>query len=628
MTRAAFFSASRTCVWVTIFSFFGSLPLPESIYAAGPEVEIVLGDQAPDLERFAANQLAEQLNALFDGKGKDQIRVVTQPTFGVPTILLGSPETNPAVRVAVGDTWPKMSSQGHLLRTVKVQNHTALVVGGSTPQATLWGATELAHQFGLRSLLQADFTPVEIRPFKLDGFDLLLEPNVQVRAWRTLDGGPLGWESWGLEDHRRLLGQLAKLKFNEVQFAFGPTQPFLDFESGGIKKSTGALFSGRQFSVAGDTAGRKAFGGARLFENPEFAGLKSYEERSSAGTTLVRNIMDAAHRLGLRVAVQLDPLELPPEMTKAVGRDDQQVIEASVDQLRACLETYPQMDALELVLPDRKGLGPAIEAWKKVIASNVGARRSPGRPLVVHFRERDRQSLVNMELFKESVGVLPQQILSSLPKLVHTANQRGWCVAAKVPSDAELGVYYLSRGAFDEQLTPEKSSEELITTIAGTGIAERLMKGFAMVEQAGQIIEKESQGFASPAPGMVLQHASGTEVPPWWTQVQTLYTDAMNEMYRGNTRAREGGRNFILYYARRYEFGLTYMASLQAFRLASIAKSKGDSDLQQQHLESSVEGMYNALGAFSEVARDPSDRGVIALLNEFAYRPLSAKLQE
>jgi hypothetical protein len=102
----------------------------------------------------------------------------------------------------------------------------------------------------------------------------------------------------------------------------------------------------------------------------------------------------------------------------------------------------------------------------------------------------------------------------------------------------------------------------------------------------------------------------------------------MNEMYRGNTRAREGGRSFILYYARRYEFGLTYMTSLESLRLAGIAKSKSDSAAYAQNLEATMEGMYNALGAFSEVARDPSDRGVIAVLNEFGYRRLAQELEK
>ena len=35
-----------------------------------------------------------------------------------------------------------------------------------------------------------------------------------------------------------------------------------------------------------------------------------------------------------------------------------------------------------------------------------------------------------------------------------------------------------------------------------------------------------------------------------------------------------------------------------------------------------MESLYNALNSWSDVARDSSDRGGIALLNEYGYRPL------
>ena len=36
--------------------------------------------------------------------------------------------------------------------------------------------------------------------------------------------------------------------------------------------------------------------------------------------------------------------------------------------------------------------------------------------------------------------------------------------------------------------------------------------------------------------------------------------------------------------------------------------------------------MYNARNAYGEVARDSCDRGVIAVLNEYGYRPLKREL--
>ena len=52
------------------------------------------------------------------------------------------------------------------------------------------------------------------------------------------------------------------------------------------------------------------------------------------------------------------------------------------------------------------------------------------------------------------------------------------------------------------------------------------------------------------------------------------YLNAMNEMYRANTRAREGGRAFTLYWARRFEFALEYMSFAQAVQKASAAERR------------------------------------------------------
>ncbi|HUY92798.1 MAG TPA: hypothetical protein VMV10_28920 [Pirellulales bacterium] len=56
--------------------------------------------------------------------------------------------------------------------------------------------------------------------------------------------------------------------------------------------------------------------------------------------------------------------------------------------------------------------------------------------------------------------------------------------------------------------------------------------------------------------------------------------------------------------------------------------SSSASQAQLEHLEAAVEAMYNALHALGEVAADQSDRGVIAVLAEYGYRPLVAEFEK
>jgi hypothetical protein len=640
-------------------------------WCAEPRVELVLSDDAPPLEKFAANELRDQLQRLFAA----DVHLVTSAGNTEHTILIGSPTTNPAVRKAAGDQWPELSDQGHLLRTVTQGSRSVLLVGGGSPQATLWAVYELGHRFGIRSLLQGDFLPIERRPLSLADLNVVLEPQVRIRAWQTLDGGPIGWEAWGREDHLRLLRQLAKQKINRIVLTFGAEQPWFHFEAASVPKTAGVLFGGRNFTVDGDTAGRTVFRGAKLFENPAFLGQTTYAERLAAGKKLVQSVMDSAHELGMSVAIRLAPLEFPIEIaTRLAKGDEKQRLEGASSQLRACVEHYPKIDAVYLELPRNNdpqnnslALNGAVK-WHELVMQLAPPKRSVEinflvantqqshrlRNRISHWGKTPRDAGVVLvkssqvagqgdstlpgdsvirrqilaPLSNGNVGVLPQLTVTPLQAIATAKELDGWILQSRVPSDVELSAYYLARAAFDSHVTPKETSDELITTIAGPGVFERLWKGFEMVEKATQLIEQNSPNFASPVPNVITQHAQPAEpAPKWWAEVRDLYTEAMNEMYRGNTRAREGGRSFILYYARRYEFGLSYMTSLEAVRQAAIAKAKGDSAGHVQNLEAAMEGMYNALGAFSEVARDPSDRGVIAVLNEFGYRRLSEELQ-
>src|SRR5579859_857928 len=136
-----------------------------SVVLAGLRVDVVIGPQAPPLERFAAEELAGQFQRLFDA---DVAISENVPADAPRLILLGSPATNPAVKSFLPE-WPKLSNQGHVLRTVTIADRPALMVGGGTPVATLWAVYELGHHFGIRYALFGDMYPATSRDLKLEG---------------------------------------------------------------------------------------------------------------------------------------------------------------------------------------------------------------------------------------------------------------------------------------------------------------------------------------------------------------------------------------------------------------------------------------------------------------------------
>jgi hypothetical protein len=729
--RIAAFQIGLLVAWV-----FGAAP---GLPAAGPSVDVVVGADAPRLERFAAQELAGQFKKLFDASITISDKVPQEPQH---LILLGSPATNPAVNAAVGERWPKLTDQGHLLHSVAHDDRKVLVVGGGSPVATLWAVYELGHRFGIRYLLSGDAMPVHPVAMKLDGFDVVLEPSVRLRTWRTINDFAIGPESWGLAEQKRVLGQLAKLKFNRVMLAVYPWQPFVHYEFKGVKKQTAFLWYGWRYPVDGDTAGRAAFRGAKVFENPDLAGKTTYEEKTAAGIALARGIIDAARELGMSTAIAISPLEFPKEFAAVLPKakvlhsleslvigpgpeqppDDPLLMALVTTKIRAYVTTYPQIDALYLTLPEFPDwVEHYEEAWKRLdarsgvskvadlkelteaartrrlIASGDRGVRSlrgniaaldffqtlvadpelfkrpgggqvepvlvevdpalfplldkvvPQKTSVLHFVDytarrvaanqellarvpaRSVKSSLILTLADDNVGVLPQLSTSQLHTLMGHLRKHGWegfSTRYWIIGDLDPSVHYLSRASFDAGMTPQAAYDDLITPICGAGVAGRLAKAFDLIEKATALIDENDIGFTFPVPGVIMKHYTGKGPPPaWWKQVQDLYAGAMDEMYRGITRSEPAGRPLILYYAKRLEFAYEYLSSIEALRLAGQARDAGDKRKQREQLDKAVEAMYNALSALGEVARDNSDRGVIAVLNEYGYRPIKKEYE-
>jgi hypothetical protein len=698
---------------------------------------VVVGPEAPRLERFAADELASQFQRLFDAN----VQIATMaPPDAKQIVLIGSPATNPAVAAAVGPRWPKLSDQGHLLRSVVHEGRNLLVAGGGSPVATLWAVYELGHRFGMRYLLHGDVMPVERPALELAGFDIVLEPALRIRTWRTINDFAIGPESWGLAEQRGLIAQLAKLKFNRILLSLYPWQPFVHYEFGGVRKQTGLLWYGWQYPVDGDTAGRAVFRGARFFENADFVGKTTYDERTRAGIALARGVIDSAHELGMSAAIGISPLEFPREFAAALPDaktihqlenltigpgprqppDDPLLRQLVAAQLRAYIDTYPAVDALYLSLPEfpdwvehherawqrldaRTGIGrytdlrrltesartrkriasgergvqalrgniAALDFFAHLLAEPKLLERKDGRAVAVavvgidpalfpvldkalppgagavHFVDytarrvathRDLLALVParsvpsdliLTLADDNVGVLPQLATSDLHALVgqlHGLDWQGYSTRYWMPGDLNPSLHYLARAAFDPQLTPQAAYDDWVTPICGSGVAERVVKAFECIEQATHLIDEHDIGFTFPVPGMVMKHYTKEPLPGWWKQVRELYARAMDETYRANTRARGGARPILLYHAKRLEFAFHYLTSIEAVRQAGAAQAAGDTAKQREHLETAVEAMYNALFAQSEVARDSSDRGLIAVLNAYGYRPLKKEL--
>jgi hypothetical protein len=174
-------------------------------------VAVIVGPDAPPLDRLAARELCKYLEVLFAVRAEPSTSLT--PAAG-NVILIGNPSTNSLIDRS---QFPEVTDQGVVVKSTKLADRPALIVGGGSPRATLWAAYALAERWGVRFLLHRDVLPAKTT-FHMPGaaLDVKEEPLLRIRQWRVLNEHAMGPISWGIADYRPLLDQLAKLRFNRV----------------------------------------------------------------------------------------------------------------------------------------------------------------------------------------------------------------------------------------------------------------------------------------------------------------------------------------------------------------------------------------------------------------------------
>ena len=602
---------------------------------AAEQVVVVVGQGAPDLEHIAAQELVAQFKRLFDA---NVVLTDFLPDRHRHLVLVGGPKKNKAVREVAGETWPALSEQGFILRSFDAADQSGVIVAGDTPVSTLWAVYELGHRLGIRYLLRGDIYP-DKQPLNLSGLNVVMEPELKTRTWKTLGGGVTGPESWPVADQRRLIGQLAKMKFNHLILSMRPWQPFVAYNCRGVRKKSAGPWRGERYPIPRDAPGRTAFAAAGSFTNADFAGRQTQDETITAGIEHARGIIAAAKRVGISVGIELAPLEFPREFERVVPglvpvagtnglavrpgstleTGDASLRELATIQLRAHAVTYPDVDTLYGVLD---GSGD----WRQEVASiwqRIVKQVEPSTPRLVLQRLDDGAD--------GNAGVLSQSATRRRGAVLQRRGAQGgdsFIVRHAALPELDPTLHYLSRAAWEDNVTVRSAHDDLFATICGDQvIADRLWLGFGHIESATDLTAEMDRDFSVASPNMLMQHYVGEPAPPWWETLTEHYTQAMIELYRSRGPADPRAQALLYYYAKRSEYVLEYLASVKAIRAAAIAKHDGDIDAAVEHFEVAIESLYNAIDTLGDVARDPGDRGLIAALNAYAYRPLLAEYE-
>jgi hypothetical protein len=266
-----------------------------------PMLDILIGPEAPDVERFAATELQRYMRMLF---GRDPTVADGPAPAGTPLALVGSPATNPAIAaLGLEPKWPAVTDQGVVVKSVAAGGRPVWMVGGGSPAATLWAVYELVEQMGVTFLLSGDVFPDAPGLLALPDIDVVREPVFRDRIWRAWGDEPHTSSMWSLDEHLRVVDQLAKSKINLLLLNSSPSDPFIHYEFRGVKRRTATINYGLKFPVDAHTIGREHFGDVAEFTNPEFRHCRTYEETIETGQRFARTLFAHARSRGMKVGI-------------------------------------------------------------------------------------------------------------------------------------------------------------------------------------------------------------------------------------------------------------------------------------------------------------------------------------
>ncbi|MFH1572850.1 MAG: alpha-glucuronidase family glycosyl hydrolase, partial [Acidobacteriota bacterium] len=356
------------------FAFFADVSsAQEHFLARGGKAEavIVVGRENDTLCHWVAGEIKRYVKQL-SGAELPVVESDELPT-GKSLLVLGSPKTNPLVAAAQEKglvDFTGLKPEGLILKTVKLEGRPAVIVGGNDEASTMYAVYALLERLGIVFQLTNDIIPQKKPDLAMPALDVRMEPVLKYRGMHCCHG--LRWYM-GLEDFRRHIDQLAKLKMNCLQFYFGiGGSPWLEFSYKGKKteilypRESGYLaWGGKNMLDTSGTAndvrvGRECFP-TEYLGAPEFAHVQTQEQAYRTAREFLREVIRYAHSRKIQVWLMMGEIPrvpanmVPPDVKTPLnlfycGRllpgghpDLVPIWEAAVTSL---LESYPEADAI------------------------------------------------------------------------------------------------------------------------------------------------------------------------------------------------------------------------------------------------------------------------------------------
>jgi len=364
------------------------------------EAVIVVGSESGPFYQWVAEEIQRYLKRLTVA----EFPIVTSDEVPAEKTLLvlGGPQVNPLSATAQQHQLVNFSGlkpEGFVLKAIELEGRQALVAGGNDETATMYAAYELLERLGIVFQLTNDIIPERKSDLALPALDVRMEPVLKYRGMHCCHG--LRWYM-GLEDFRKHIDQMAKLKLNTLNFYWGMGAPWLEFSYDGkvgeifrTKESHYLAWGGSWHTSSGSKKdiriGRTCFPDEYLGP-PEFAEVQTEDEAYRIARDFLREVIRYAHLRKVQVRLTLGeipyvPPNLVPERTKRVEGfvfqtryhgavmpiGDPAVLDIWEAAMLSMIETYPDADSYGVWAPEHST--PVDDVQRQQMLSEYAAAR-------------------------------------------------------------------------------------------------------------------------------------------------------------------------------------------------------------------------------------------------------------
>lgn len=334
--------------------------------AKGADGQIIIGQNAPEFERYAAGELQRylyQLSGSFLTINSDTAEIDCR------SFVIGTKESNALIgqfaeagilTMDAKDPGP----QGYILKRFAERGHNVIAIAGGDAIGSLYGVYGLLDDhYKVGFYLSGDVMPEAKKQLELPAVDECKTPAMYIRGilpWTNFHQSAtvFSWEDW-----KFVLDQMAKMRMNFIHIHnYNKTQGhyprsytennemFHSFSYRGYTQRPwfSTASTGHCWTVQGWDVNKYRFGAADLFDDYDFGSEATlYNETLSdqavihKGSSMFQKVIAYAHSRGIRVGLGLDIDMIPYEY--GVSANDPEIIQSRLDQI---VNDYPDLDYL------------------------------------------------------------------------------------------------------------------------------------------------------------------------------------------------------------------------------------------------------------------------------------------